>query len=667
MIADAREKYEFLKEHVPKSAGNLFVQCSSLLMDKRKDVLSAHRTIALSPLLLNAQVTSKRLVNYNLSTFVLSPAVAEPPIEISPRYVQQATGFLVYLHQNPNQIVESLIDISKKPNVHKWRFIGSCAIPCLFGYFSSQEHLNLAMSFYVGIVSRCEVALATQILLPFFNAPCMYGFLDSALGPFFDRLLKDKRPVNPAITKFYANDLKTLITSSSSLIPQTHKVIMKMMKTRWGVAKACAVVCGVFLKSMALSWLTYMCRTEVAEVLVQVWKDLPVEEILDAMCEKESLFEVPSQYNVFEDPFIMFLVSPMEILSLYKLVTRKFELPAMFNVIQEENVDAEFVFWMKTYPKHEMPPGIAYRNLVFPKWTIEVPENDEFLRQWRAVENLADEREREPFELVESMNFDSGFKDYCLLTSLSKLNSGARDFEKYILFEWHLTVTNKWLEAANAHEQFILAPILERLSQGHDSESIVDAFTQASLLVHSRSNLQFLYLVTVRRLLPKIIEPYSSELEMIRSRWMSVIEGESQSLESYQTQESNAVAAVFFRVTERIGGLGSEELPFQFQSLMTALELLHHLPQKEKIEDRIRMAILFAKMTSDSMDSLVFLFLVLNTLGMGVENFRELCTEIEHRYWINFQKVMFSLIMKDVVLSEVFFMMQTTLIPDGSK
>ena len=660
-MLEARKKYEFLKEYVPKSAGSLFQETSSVLMDKRRDVLSAHRTIALSPLL-NGQVSSKRTANYDLSSFILSPAVAEPPIEISPSYVQQGTAFLVHLHQNPNKIVESLIALSKKKNVAKWKFIGSCAIPCLFGYFSSQEHLNLAMSFYVGIVSRCDIALATEILFPFFTAPCMYGFLDSALGPFFDRLLKDKRKIDQALAKFYASDLKNLVISSSSLIPQTHKVILKMMMTRWGVTKSCGFVCGVFLKSMAMSWLTYMKRTKATDTLLQIWKLIPEVEMVSGMCEKESLFEVPSQYNVFEDPFIMFLVSPLEILSLYKLVSRNFELPEMFKVLQEQNIDDEFVFWLRTYPKHEMPASVTYRNLVFPKWTVEVPENDDYLRQWRAVENLADEREQEPYDMVQNMKFDEGFKDYCLVTALDKLNNGARDFEKYILFEWHVSVTNKWLEAAESHEQFILAPILEQLSQGSDEAGFLEAFSQASRLVHSRRNLQFLYLVTVRRVLPQMVKPYANELDMIKKRWKGVLEMEGKNLESYHVQESNAVAAVFFRVTEKIGGLGSEELPFQFQSLMTAMELLHQLPEQDSIQSHIRMAIILARMTSDSVDSLVLLFLILNTLAMGMEQFRELCTEIEHRYWINFQKVMFALIMKDEVLSGVFFMMQTTFI-----
>ena len=129
MFPDA-EKYEFLRKHVPKSSGTLFSQSTQVLMKRRMEVISSHRTIAVSTLLLNPAIVPKKISEYDMPSFILSPRVAEPPFSVSPQYMQQVTHFFTHLHQNPNIMADELL--SRRLKESKNQILEHCAIPCLF-------------------------------------------------------------------------------------------------------------------------------------------------------------------------------------------------------------------------------------------------------------------------------------------------------------------------------------------------------------------------------------------------------------------------------------------------------------------------------------------------------------------------------------------------------
>jgi hypothetical protein len=122
--------------------------------------------------------------------YVFSPFEGQIPSHLSPQYVQQSVRLFDFCHDHVAECAACLV---KKANSKSFRYLCISAIPSLFGYFSSAEHINLAMKFYIAILSQTDSELGSTIFIPFFSAPGLYSFLESSLNPFFQRFLKDSR------------------------------------------------------------------------------------------------------------------------------------------------------------------------------------------------------------------------------------------------------------------------------------------------------------------------------------------------------------------------------------------------------------------------------------------------------------------------------------------
>lgn len=329
-------------------------------------------------------------------------------------------------------------------------------------------------------------------------------------------------------------------------------------------------------------------------------------------------------------------------------------------MLVDEKARGDVVFWVKTYPRHRPVNPDNYRRFVFRRLAINLPSNESFERQWRAVGALSEESGREPFQIVAGIPGGQGdFLDYSLAAAIQRLSERAESFERYLLYRLHWLVAQKWISICDSHQQFILSPLLIRLAANLRGDSFMETFKNAEPLIKSQINRKFLYLIVLNSFLPSILKPYADKIETANKRWMEMLVKRAGTLDNLRLNQSETMAAIVMEAMERIRKVDSQALPFQVLSLMRALSLLHMLESdnEELVKERLHLII---TMCGD-VGNLFKLFLVLSVIVMWDDTYRELCSDEEHNYWVHFQQVMLLFIHADVDLSLTVLDLQSKL------
>jgi hypothetical protein len=85
------------------------------------------------------------------------------------------------------------------------------------------------------------------------------------------------------------------------------------------------------------------------------------------ICAADSHLKIPFQYAVFDEPFLLFLVSPDQVNGRYRLVLEIPGTPQGLRMLLDERVATDFVYWVKTYPLHRLTNPDDFRRFVFPR------------------------------------------------------------------------------------------------------------------------------------------------------------------------------------------------------------------------------------------------------------------------------------------------------------
>ena len=242
----------------------------------REKIIYNQRISTLLPLFQskNFQLNIYNKNKYKKQNVILNNSLFQDPIDalsvVTPQQIQFISNLANYITTNPETMIQALQNILiqsvKKENSKIQRqeryndFLLLCysAIPSFFGFFSTNEHLNSAFSFFCTVVSSGTSNLTMQIvkhcLLPFYCNGCTYRFIESVFDKFgtpychdprFHTDSKNKRINISAFLDLKAEEkiillfrdeyLKSFINAiveSYPLLPQPHQFLIKFMKVR---------------------------------------------------------------------------------------------------------------------------------------------------------------------------------------------------------------------------------------------------------------------------------------------------------------------------------------------------------------------------------------------------------------------------------------------------
>lgn len=783
-MEEYRNQYKFYKKHVPPTASTLFEQSSYELDQIRRAVLNTHRIVALTDFLVRPK--KDNMIKYPLSkkfkprAFVLNPTILTMQNHLNPFLVQQATSLFNNIYQNTSIIVDSLllysksvpsfdsfslstfIDNLKNPkqrspikrplalaassshnSLKEFNFLATSAIPSLFGYFSSNEHINLSMPFFVKVISSTDCfPLITVVLAPFFSAPCLYRFFESSLTPFFDSFIRDTQKFTKNVIQEYGKHLTAHFSSKTELIPHTHVVLLRMMFAKFGEIATSNFFQESILRPQVIQWQASI-STKIPkeldlidsdsknsrlksklkddeqisyEIIRLIFEEIDSHAILQSVLKSESLIEPPFQYTVFEDPFLYFLTSISDLRALYHLFIKTVTNPSSFfsmKIFDTEDVDENSVFFFRTYPSHQLKTQLSRNALIFPNYTIKVPRDDRKERQWRAIENLAEEQEISPMSIVKELerkskgksDFDdnennyqtitvtnpnisdkemSEFVDYALISTLKHLTNSADVFEQFLIQMNDLRQSKEWLSISLLHEHAALLPIAKEIALQKEKKYGTDmfkshsnflyVFEKASMRIQSKSILRFQYLFIVQRFIKKLIGEFDKDFEKVKEKITDIFQRNIQSLDSLNTNLNPTRSTIFWEAVELFRTAQCDDLPYQFSNLMRSLDLLYSLGTNTRMNfnyntfveepqvdsegeinhenDTVKRFLTLALSLSFSHD-IFYLYMVLSLFAMSNETFRSFCSEHEQRLWVIFQNVMLNMT-SDEEVSQVY-------------
>ncbi|KAK8848254.1 hypothetical protein M9Y10_019310 [Tritrichomonas musculus] len=772
------EKYEFYLKHVPRSTSTLFGHSSTELDRIRKEVIRSHRIISLSSILTSEKKEIKSKYGFSKSIdsphkFVLNPLVLDPSISINPLLVHQTTSLFNLIHSNTSDLVDALLKYKKLipafssfslvsfndsdqnsesflfktssssliPNsLKEFNFLALSAIPALFGFYSSNEHINLSMGFFVKLFNSTDcLPLVLPFLSPFFSAPCLYRFFESSLSPFFDWFVRDTQKFNDDVINEYSQKLTHFFISSAPLVPHTHVVLLRLMHAKWGEHAACFFFCEILLKKHIFQWLESVstkipkefeqsnkskskiknknkdiCEGDLIarEIIECIFKNLDQSKILHSVLNTESLIEVPFQYTVFEDPFLYFLVSISDIRALYHLFMKESHrtLNSM-KIIDTEVVNENAVYWVKTYPPHQMETQLTRTPLIFKNDEFKVSEDEVKERRWRAIENLADEREVDPMQIVKEMNdkkrrdsnlqsqilqteesknisSNDDFTLYALSMSLANFIESSEIFEQFLLQMYNLSSSKHWQKISIQYEYIIFLPIvkemvikkekkmnLSNIDATNFKDQSINLFLEASKNLQSPTIKRYQYLFIIQRIIPKILKGSEQDFDIINEKVTEFFQINLSLHNSLNPDLDSSRSSIFWEAVFLFKTMQCNDLPYLFTNLMRGLSLIDNLSintkinynyndenssrnDNDKIDDDLKehqvMKFLQDALSLSYSDRIFYLYMVISLFGMSDDQFRCLCTEQEHRLWIIFQKLILNIIINEEVSSEKY-------------
>ena len=669
------EKYEYLKKYVVKTSDKLLTSTGEEIEKVRNQIIQTHRTIILFPMI-NSQFNifiSFQHKKSQLEKFVIDPEEAAPP-RISPQLIQQSSHLLSFIHSKTADLIDAVIEF-KDQELFYWLINSS--IPSLFGYFSSPEHLQLAFSFYMRVLTSAPKNLGPIILKPFFDSPAIYRFIESVFQPFFEKLFRDSRFETSKskfndLVSFYARDLSKLIMQSSCLLHSSHSVILKFMKEQWNTSETVEFIINIWLKSHAMQWLRadgHMSRINVVDEVfnyINKSKEL-ISSILDKLCYAEPQFELPDMYTTFDQPYLMFYSSFMDLSLLAKVISLKCELSPAMTIFLSEHPLKYHMFWFKIFPKRPMPHSFSQRRMVFHEKAETIEENPDFDRLWRQVENSAEENEMEPYDFLNSSrmekavrSFGEGFMDYAFSLSINHLVEAADNFETFLNYKLSLSMIEKWLSITvinlekhlRTYASYVVLPeILNNLKQGQEF-----SFEESAKLFYhynyAKECMFFTYLET--KMIPSVVKKYQKAIDELVSVWTNYFSNLGIDSSTDIGLKSSIANTMFYDAAERLLDINTESLMTSLMAIFKILKLLNDAAKYDNVTNNL----FEAAIRVNPKVPLPLVYILINEFAMKNKSFNSLLTDKERKLWVSFESVLLKLIIKDQRLVIIFFPLQ---------
>jgi hypothetical protein len=135
-----------------------------------------------------------------------------------------------------------------------------CIVPAVFGFFSSDEHLTHAFTFYSHIVELARPSQAVGVLAPFVNAAKAFRFAEFALDEFFKKFLFDYTVTSDgnreSLVPAHAAFLMDCFARAVRLLPETHLRILRQLKNKkWPTVHFADLVFVHWLWPVTRTWL----------------------------------------------------------------------------------------------------------------------------------------------------------------------------------------------------------------------------------------------------------------------------------------------------------------------------------------------------------------------------------------------------------------------------
>lgn len=667
---DPHELYVFLKEHVPPISSSNMEAFMNNIENKREHLLRLHRIIALSPFL-STKHNLDGLVPpmHYLPSYVFRPIEVVPP-KISPNILQQAAQLYQMIHQDITTFFEGFM---KQKGTNNFYFMIHSSIPSLFGYFSSNEHIQLAFPFYMNAVQLKDRALAAEIMLPFFNIPAMYRFYESILFSVTDRLRSETRfnreNIMVSIISFYKNLMIESILTSLPLLTQPHSAILKMMIQYWDTRDFLGFLINALFWEFTQYWLESNSLSQILPIVRQIF-----DAIIDDANFRTKLIQkiqatstdilIPNIYLPFNCTYLLYITSNSDLLAILNAYSQVKQLPNRITNIKNEITNNFLLYFIKVYWRRNVPQNQVFRPLVFTPSPLKYEEVSEYERIFLHLESNATDPYSHIINAKEFAFADDKLKNYILYRTDKMLISQSQDFEKLMDFQLYSKFMDEWTEIAQSYVRLRVSQIADiavTLSFNRKYKYMNFAFSKASTMFTGRIINLTQYLLLAQLYARKFMKQFEKEEQKISNWWISMLESKNNNLDDLGTSfTTKAANNLFWESVELLRSISIENYQVAFRTLMRAV---HNIIQISTINNKnvdiltksslLEKAIIISKPTQ-----LINIHLTIGPLCMDNLLFKDFCTVTEQESWVIFDATIYTLTIQNQEIYEMISRIQ---------
>jgi hypothetical protein len=208
----------------------------------------------------------------------------------------QNTGFLLcFVKEHPDVLVIAILNHVADQT---FSYLVNCTLPSIFGYYSSREHLEMAVIFYHSILDKAPDRIAVRIIGPLLRSPINFPFIDRIFDIFF--------PLTPGDPVAAFGDC---VAAALPLLPRPVLSLFRHIQSlKWLSESPTSFFVNGFLAPVSLSRISTSPYRRYLALLKLVVSSLRRQFSVEIdSCQNSS--GLPYFYECFEHHFLEFFVS----------------------------------------------------------------------------------------------------------------------------------------------------------------------------------------------------------------------------------------------------------------------------------------------------------------------------------------------------------------------
>jgi hypothetical protein len=502
-----------------------------------------------------------------------------------------------------------------------FQYLINCAVPAIFGYFISEEHLIPAIQFYHCVIEYASENAAIAILQPLLHSTATFRFLESAFSDFIRFLVIDVNCGQSSQTAYlgiYTSFLMKSIMESLPLLPQgILNLLSAVQEANWSTEKVSLLIFHKFLWLAAMQFLRNSSTPRHLATLRQVLEAITqnpayVSEIYSKIQLSNSIFSLPQIYLPFGHQFVDFFLS-----------------------VHDVHAIAIVLNACKMMPDTCTLPDLT-----------RVPQLYKY--HWFVCQ-VYERTQRRPTNEIGSL-----FSDESPDTSL---------IEKLIVRTLFKKVIRDWLDILQTHEDIVVAPFVTDLAV----QSIAQPFQMSLSLMKEHLNIPRLskriYLAIVEQRFPQWVDKSLITLLALldvefHRKLKTLPEGDGVvQFPAFAGSLRSSLRPLLLDAVRSLACLDSSILNERLRILLRVMQQVMLVLKLEEKPDSVYPVIF----QQNRGEQLLSTFLILNTFVMKDLEFARLCSDNEKRIWVKLESVVLLVLRSDKVFLNAYITVQEQL------
>ncbi|OHT06637.1 hypothetical protein TRFO_25244 [Tritrichomonas foetus] len=372
---DEKAAYNFYRSYVPTNMSDLIKKSNTSIENQRQEIIVRQRLIN------NFELQYTNYPEFaptkqELTNFVFNQKILNPD-EIASDIVQNSSLLIPQIYSDLDSFSNAVLKAPRTSLTKKeFQYIVNAVIPMVFGYFSSEEYVEIAAMFYTHIIGKTKPKKACKIVTPFFRGLPTFRYIEHVMTRFVIKFGSEINLNEIAISKLtyenISNQFFEFLNSALSLIPSTHILLINIMKDiGWTIGMVSYFFFQQFFIFGAERWIESSPYTNHKDMFVKILKNIlepaKMNNTISLLLQTSSKYEVPYLYQPFSHKYLNLLVSSHEIKYVTKLLKSVDRLTFDYKYTVPDDI-LYSPYWVRVYPSFERF-DMTFGNVIFNNFT----------------------------------------------------------------------------------------------------------------------------------------------------------------------------------------------------------------------------------------------------------------------------------------------------------